>query len=134
MVLMTVNLQLVLLDHSNAFDLIDHKILLRKQKVYGIRGFALSWFASYLANQTQCVCDTGNCMSNSVLITGGVPQCSILGPLLSLLYINDIVTSSELFKFIMFAVDTNLFLTNVSLDLLVSNVNIELAKSRAGLS
>ena len=86
-----------------------------------------SWFASYLANRTQCG-SIGNFMSNSVLITRGVPQGSILEPLLFILYINDIVTSSEFFKFIMFAGDVNLFLSNVNPELLVSNVNIELAK------
>ena len=95
--------------------------------MYGILGLAISWFASYLANRSQCV-SIDNCMSNSVLITCGVPQDSILEPLLFLLYNSDIVTSSELFKFIMFADDTNIFLSIISLDLLVSNVNIELAK------
>ena len=69
-----------------------------------------------------------NFMSNSVLIPCGVPQSLILRPLLFLLYINDIVSSSELFKFILFADDTNLFLFNVNLELLLSNVNMELAK------
>ena len=81
---MMVYLQLVLLDLSKAFDTIDHVILLRKFQVYGIRGLALSWFASYLANRTQCV-SIDNCMSNSALITCGVPQGTILGPLLFLL-------------------------------------------------
>ena len=78
---MTVNLQLVFLDISKAFDTIHHEILLRKLGVYGIRGFALSWFASYLANRSQCV-SIDNCMSNSVFTTFGVPQRLILGPLL----------------------------------------------------
>ena len=67
-------------------------------------------------------------MSNSVLINCGVLQGSKLGPLLFLQYINDIVSLSDLFKFIIFADDTNLFLFNVNVELLVFNVNIEVTK------
>ncbi len=72
------------LDLSKAFDTIDHKILADKLKFYGIRGVVLKWFESYLSNRKQVV--LFNCIiSEEMAITCGVPQGSILGPLLFLL-------------------------------------------------
>ena len=71
---------LVLLDLSAAFDTIDHCILLERLKsVFGIRGTALSWFASYLSNRSQQICIDGSLSANFKL-TCGVPQGSCLGP------------------------------------------------------
>ena len=73
---------LFLLDLSAAFDTLDHRLLLeRLTSEVGVQGKALDWFSSYLASRTQCVnCD--GVLSNSVDLTGGVPQGSVLGPLL----------------------------------------------------
>ena len=117
----------IFLDLSKAFDTINHDILLHKLEVYGIRGVALAWLASYRSNRMQCV-SIDDCISESKLISCGVPQGSILEPLLFLFYINDIVRSSDLLKFIIFADDTNLFMSNIDLKTLISNVNDELSK------
>ena len=99
---------------SKAFDTLNHDILLNKLELYGVRGVALDWFKSYLANRSQCV-SSGGVMSSLKPITHGVPQGSFLGPLLFILYINDIVNCSKYLIFILFADDTNIFFSSTDI-------------------
>ena len=99
----------VFLDLSKAFDTISHLKLLKKLEFYGVRGKCLDIIASYLSDRHQYTNFKGS-ISNELPVDYGVPQGSVLGPLLFLVYINDIAHISERDEFVMFADDTNIFI------------------------
>ena len=98
----------IFLDLSKAFDTLNHSILLDKLNYYGIKKCSLQLIKSYLANRSQYVEHNG-IKSDYSPISTGVPQGSILGPLLFIIYLNDIPLCSKIFKFIIYADDTTLF-------------------------
>lgn len=122
----------IVLDLSKAFDLISHEVLLRKLDHYGIRGIANNWFRSYLNSRKQMVeirhhhslsNVVTNHLSQANYMQHGVPQGSILGPLLFLLYINDIVANVNSQKIILFADDTSILFKGKQSTCLQSDIN-----------
>ena len=91
----------VFIDLKKAFDTVNHDILLKKLEHYGVRGTAFDWFSSYLSNREQFVSVNGQ-VSEKLVINCRVPQGSVLGPLLFLLYINDLPNASKVLSFYFF--------------------------------
>ena len=112
-------------DLSKAFDTLDHDILIEKLKHYGIRGPILNWICSYLKDRKQYV-DLDGTNSGLRTMSVGVPQGSILGPLLFLIYVNDLPAALDLLRPIMFADDTNLVIKGKNLGNLKTLIQSEL--------
>ena len=124
----------VFLDICKAFDSVNHEILLEKcETQFGIHDTELKWFQSYLKNRKQ-VCFVNEQTSSARKITCGIPQGSILGPLLFLLYINDMPDILEKTTPCLYADDTQIYSSSHDYDTLVENLNMDLANIQKWLA
>ena len=117
----------VFIDLKKAFDTVDHNILVTKLDHYGIRGVAKKWLSSYLENRKQYVCFNGT-DSGFLPVSCGVPQGSILGPSLFLLYINDLCNVSTRLTSILFDDDTSCFIEGTDLSDMCIQLSTEMNK------
>ena len=115
----------IYLDFSKAFDIVNHDILLQKLYHYGIRGTAYEWFKSYLTDRIQYATCNG-IQSSPKQIKCGVPQGSILGPLLFFIYINDLPNVCDNTMPFLFADDANFFISGRDSQKLYEAANIDL--------
>ena len=115
------------LELSKVFNTINHQILLKKMEYYGVHDIAHTWIKSYLSNRKQYV-EYNSCKSSCKGLSCGLPQGSILGPLLFLIYINDLANVSQKLFFLFFADDSNIFLSGKNPDLLISEMNSEIVR------
>ena len=115
----------LMIDLKKAFDGICHQTLLQKLYAYSIRGKFFNRFKSYLTNRTQYV-QYGNSKSETKTITHAVPQGSILGPLLFILYVNDFSRTSDLLFSILFADDTTVLIEGHEYQKLIKTLNEEM--------
>ena len=116
----------VFIDVQKAFDTANHSILLRKLNRYGVRGIINDWFASYLVGRQQTTKIGPKNISKKEVVLSGVSPGSVLGPLLFLIYINDICNSCDKLKFYLFADKTNLLYADENLKSLESTVNAQI--------
>ena len=112
---------------QKTFDTVNHNILIAKLNHYGIRGITLDWFQSYLTNCKQQI-SINNTLSNKTMISCGVPQGSVLGPLLFLMYINDLNEAISHLLIHHFADDKNILSSNKSLKKINKYINHDLAQ------
>ncbi len=123
---------MVLLDLQKAFDTVNHDILLMKMKAMGLNNRAVNWFGSYLSGRTQCV-SMNNLLSTHREIVCGVPQGSILGPLLFLMYVNDMERAVNC-KLLLYADDSALLVSGRSVEEIESRLTRELESVRGWLT
>ena len=114
------------MDLSKGFDSTSHNILINKFEHYGIRGICKNWFANLLSNRTQYT-DIDGFQSSRMHISTGVPQCSILGPVLFLVYITDIYKCSTI-NLLCFADDTTAYMSGSNVKELIAEVKVQLKK------